>query len=96
MISIEEVNKSILELEEKDTTFATCEKLAWLYIIKDHITDIGRKAKLQAVGKSEFMQAVDGKDETKVWSVIDELMSTLKVFNLKTYQAVIMKLENLD
>ena len=37
MISIDEVNKTILELEQHDTTYATCEKLALLYIVKDHI-----------------------------------------------------------
>ena len=37
IISIDEVNKTIIELEQHDTTYATCEKLAWLYIVKDHI-----------------------------------------------------------
>ena len=30
------LDDAILEHEAKDTTYANCEKLAWLYIVRDH------------------------------------------------------------
>lgn len=36
-MNIEEINQSILELEQGPTTFATCEKLSWLYTVRDHL-----------------------------------------------------------
>ena len=40
MISLEKINQEIKELEESgSTSYATCEKLATLYIVKDHLLD---------------------------------------------------------
>ena len=39
MISLETIDKTILEHESKDTTYANCEKLAWLYIVRDHLRE---------------------------------------------------------
>lgn len=36
MIDINEINKEIKKLEEYPLTYSLCEKLASLYIIKDH------------------------------------------------------------
>lgn len=36
MINIDEINKEIKKLEECPLTYSLCEKLASLYIIKDH------------------------------------------------------------
>lgn len=37
MLNIEEINNTITELENADTTFATCDKLASLYIVRDNL-----------------------------------------------------------
>lgn len=40
MISLEKIEQEIKELEESgSTSYATCEKLATLYIVKDHLVD---------------------------------------------------------
>ena len=40
MISLEKIEKEIKDLEESgSTTFAVCEKLATLYIVKDHLIE---------------------------------------------------------
>lgn len=46
-------------------------------------------------GDSEFLQAIDGKDSAAVWSVMDELMDTLRVVNGKVYDSVLRKIRNL-
>ena len=92
MISLEEVEKTILELEQKDTSYAVCEKLAYLYIVKDHI----KPASAQEFRfGSEFIRAISGKDSGSVLKILDELMSTLKIVQSKLYDAVIAEINNI-
>ena len=39
MIDIKEVEKEIEKLENKDTSYSICEKLAILYIVRDHLKE---------------------------------------------------------
>lgn len=95
MIDLDEINKTILQLEERDTTYATCEKLADLYIVRDHYGGQRLRKTIPAdSSRSEFLQAVIGKDGAGAWEVMDELMETLKVVNPKVYVSVMRKLEN--
>lgn len=97
MINPDKVNEEILMLERKDTTYATCERLAWLYIVRDHITtqQAHQPTPLDISGDSEFLQAVDGKDSAAAWAIIDELMSTLAVVNNRVYASVLTKMQAL-
>lgn len=97
MLNPDEINKEILMLEKKDTTYATCERLAWLYIVRDHLTgqQQHQPTPLDISGDSEFLQAVDGKDSAAAWAIIDELMSTLAVVNNRVYATVLAKMQAL-
>ena len=94
MISKDILNKEILELESHDTTYATCERLAWLYIVRDHLTGQEQKQPipLSISGDSEFLKAVNGKDSHKAWAIMDELMDTLKIINNRAYESVLNKI----
>lgn len=92
MISLEEVEKTILELESKDTSYAVCEKLAYLYIVRDHIKPSG---KIESKGTSDFMRTVSKKETVDVLKVIDELMQTLAVVQPKLYEVTLSTLLNL-
>lgn len=37
MVSIETIEEEILNLEKRDTSYAVCERLAWLYTVRDHL-----------------------------------------------------------
>ena len=93
MINPDELDKEILMLEKKDTTYANCERLAWLYIVRDHITGQTQKQSvpLETSGDSEFLQALDGKDSVAVWNIMDDLMDTLKTVAPRAYATVIEK-----
>lgn len=45
-------------------------------------------------GESEFLSAIEGKDEAAIWSIMDELMETLSVVNTRVYQGVLRKIYN--
>lgn len=92
MISLEEVEKTILELEGKDTSFAVCEKLSYLYIVRDHIKPAGR---IDTNGTSEFMRTISKKETVDVLKVLDELMQTIAVVQPKLYEAAIRQLSSL-
>ena len=96
MISRYEVEKAILEHESKDTSYANCERLAWLYIVRDHLMSAEMRSNglFTPTGESEFIKAVAGKDGVAVWAVLDELMDTLKVINPRLYDGVMRKLDD--
>lgn len=97
MISIEELDKTILELEQRDTTYATCEKLAWLYVVKDHLQPIQKMdpRSVEKSGGSEFLSACEGKPVEKVLQVIDEHMECIKALYPREYNAIIEKIRSL-
>lgn len=96
MISIDELNKTILDLEtNRDTTYATCERLAWLYIVRDHLTQKMNKEPLTLAGESEFLAAVNGKCGDAVWKIMDELAETVKMLHPRVYESVLKKLNDL-
>lgn len=97
MISIEEIEKTISELEGRDTSFANCEKLAYLYIVRDHLKGYQMPAPsaLGNYGESEFLHEVDGKNSREVWAIVDELMQTLEVVNPRVYRSVIEKISKI-
>lgn len=97
MISKDELDKTILELEMRDTTFANCAKLADLYIVRDHITgqQTAQPTTLSVDPSSEFLQVVDGKDSVAVWAVMDDLMDTLRVTAPRVYDSVMRRVREI-
>ena len=98
MISKDELDKTILELEMRDTTFANCSKLADLYTVRDHITGQTQKQSvpLETSGDSEFLQAVDGKDSVAVFAIMDDLMDTIRVTAPRAYDSVMRKVREIN
>ena len=86
-----------------------CEKLAAIYTVLDHLypheealnnvqagysadtsdSDVGR------YGDSDFLLLIADKRPEQVWTLIDELMSTVKVLYPKLYDNVIERLVSL-
>jgi len=46
-------------------------------------------------GSSAFLQAIAGKDAAKAWAIMDELMDTLQVVNMRVYNSVLRKIREL-
>lgn len=112
MISKDEIDRAILEHEAKDTTYANCERLAWLYIVRDHIASPEQKSTAKAAteilyeavpndvlnvaGDSDFIKAVNGKTSQKVFGVLNELLQTVYVLNPKLYTAVLESIKGIE
>ena len=94
MMSIEEVERTILELEKRDTTYATCERLAWLYIVHDHLTQriVQEKARASEMEGSPFLAACSGAEISEILRVVNDHMEAVRVIYPKEYSAVIEKI----
>lgn len=92
MISIEEINKEILELEKKDTSYTVVERLAWLYIVKNHMTK--EVEKTGRMGETEFLIACSEVPIDSLLNIINEHMEQLKAIYPKSYYAILNKIKN--
>ena len=95
MLSIDEVERTILELEKRDTTYATCERLAWLYIVHDHLTQriVQEKARAAEMEGSPFLAACSGAEISEILRVVNEHMEAVRVIYPKEYDAVVKRIE---
>lgn len=95
MISYEEIEKEILTLEKKDTSYAVIERLAWLYIVKEHMEESSPEKRIERTKGSDFLIACDGKPIDTVLKIIDEYMQSVKEIYPKEYQYVVKLINDL-
>lgn len=95
MISLDKIERAILEHESMDTTYANCEKLALLYIVRDHIAEKSSDTLTLpgvAEGESEFLRAAAECGAATAWEIMDEMMEALRICQPRAYQGVMRKL----
>lgn len=97
MISLDVINEEIVKLEDVPPTYATIERLAWLYTVRDHIRPAGQDTTVRSgciayKSDTDFGKAVYGKDEHEVFALLDELMSVLQQMHPRCYSAVMGRL----
>lgn len=101
MINLDEIEREIYDLEARgETTYSLCERLAWLYIVRDHIKD-GRSGVASLSGNktgqlsgSEFMEACSNIDFAELMAILDEHMSAVRVIAPKEYDSVVRKIRD--
>ena len=100
MISMEQISGEIAALEEEKPTHVIMEKLANLYIVRDHMilepsptaqTVVIAETFPDDISGSTFMNVIAGKKIKDVLAAMDELMSTLEVLNPKLYNSIMRK-----
>lgn len=110
MIDAREVEREIHDLEQKETSYGNCERLAWLYIVRDNLHKSEAKEspapsavkkdlsvdKVHVGDRSEFLRAINGKRIEEIIPIMDELMTdTLKIIHPRLYEGVINKISQL-
>lgn len=100
MLTQREVLNAIAECEKNPRDYADCQKLATFYTILDHMTAEPTQTVTENVigeyGDSEFLQSVAGLNSSAIWSVLDELASTVQVLNPNLYAGVMRKIRDLS
>lgn len=99
MIDLETIEREISELEARQPSYKSCERLAWLYIVRDHVRDRiyppeGRTA-IEFSGGSEFLEVVSGKPYEDVLGIVDEHLETIRLLYPKTYDGVLERIRQL-
>lgn len=97
MIDLETIEREINQLEARgDTTYAVCERLSWLYTVRDHLRPENARTQLtQRLTGSEFLEACSGVPYPQLMKVLNEYMESLKVVQPKAYESVMAKISEL-
>lgn len=101
MVSIETIEEEILNLEKRDTSYAVCERPAWLYIVRDHLkkptvdATVMEQRITDELTWSEFLKAAPNVDYAALMGVLDNHMSCIKVVCPKEYGAVMSQIHAL-
>lgn len=97
MIDLETIEREISELETRDTSYKLCERLSWLYTVRDHLRPQAEQdsALVPQMQGSDFLKAASGTRCTDLLKVIDEHLETIKLLYPMTYDYVIERVRAL-
>ena len=97
MIDIDTIEREIHDLEARgDTTYSQCERLAWLYIVHDHlIRPQQADTRTEWISGSDFLVAASGISYRGLMEILNEHMSALAVVQPKEYESVMNKIKAL-
>lgn len=93
-MDIQEINVEIEKLEQSETNYQNCSKLAVLYSIRDHYRDNTKMARY-SYGSSEFLLTVSEAPMDGVLNILDEHMDAIQLLHPKEYTALINKIKRL-
>lgn len=97
MIDLETIEREINDLEARgDTTYSLCERLSWLYIVRDHLRPVKDETRMtQRLTGSEFLEACSDVPYPQLMKILDEHMSAVKVVYEREYENVMAKIRAL-
>lgn len=103
MLDINIIDNEILELEKRDTTYAVVERLAWLYIVRDHtkaaMTPVAQVEEepmtTRSVEGTEFLEVSSGVDYAELMNILSDHMEAIRVVCPKEYESVMDKIRSL-
>jgi hypothetical protein len=97
MIDLETIEREISDLETRDTSYRLCERLSWLYTVRDHLMPSASNDSMLVpkMDGSEFLKAASGKPCVDVLKTVDEHLSTIQMLYPKTYDSVLARIREL-
>ena len=95
MISLEVIEREISELEAREASYKVCERLAWLYTVRDHLLPKKRDEVTTYLSGSEFLELSSGVSYPALMQVLNEHMQALSVLQPKVYESVMQRIRDL-
>lgn len=97
-MDIREINEEIRRLENGNTTYSAVEKLALLYVVRDHLDGQEEKRTMPEYSykeppRTEFMEAVNGAPIDKVFDILDEHFDAIRMLYPKEHAVVIRRIK---
>lgn len=95
MIDLETIEREISELEARETSYKACERLAWLYVVRDHMTPRSEADVTEGMRGSEFLELSSGVSYRALMGVLDEHLEAIRVLYPKSYTALMDRIRAL-
>lgn len=97
MISLETIEREISELEARETSYRLCERLSWLYVVRDHILaeKYPQGSTTPRLEGSEFLEAASGVSYPDLMRILDEQVEAIRLMYPKTYEELMRKIKAL-
>ena len=97
MISLDVIEREIRELEARgETVYAQCERLAWLYVCRDHLRPaLPEEERTRHMEGSEFLKACSGVNFPALMKVLDEHMTATRIVQEREYERVMEQIRSL-
>lgn len=97
MISLETIEREIDELEHREASYRVCERLSWLYTVRDHLLPARTQGDrmTQSIGGSEFLEAASDVNYPALMGILDEHMSALSIVNPRQYESIVERIKSL-
>lgn len=95
---METVENEINKIEVTcDTSFRACERLAWLYIVRDNLSRkrTSSDGLTMYLNGSEFLEVASGVSYPALMQVLNEHMQALSVLQPKVYESLMGKIRDL-
>jgi len=92
---LDEINREIIKLEAQPASFSTIEKLAMLYVVRDHLAPPEAPEPVIEIildGDSEFLKIFRKKDFSQAMLILNDMMDTIKSIHPKLYNTVLERL----
>lgn len=95
MISLETIEREISELESREASYKVCERLSWLYTVRDHLLPKKKDELTTYLSGSEFLELASGVNYTALMQILNEHMQTMSILQPKVYASVMDKIRDL-
>ena len=95
MLDMAEIKDEIERLEQMETNYQNCSKLAILYAIYDRYQKPEKITNNSSYAASEFLKVVAAAPLDQVLEIIDEHMDCIKVLYPKEYYAIIKRIQDI-
>lgn len=105
MVTEKELQEAIDDLEQSPSSYKVCALLAALYALKDryfggndfseplaHSFATEKTQIIHSEQISDFLKAVEGKSWKEILPIIDELLTAVKIYQPKLYEAFLRRL----
>jgi hypothetical protein len=94
-MNIREIEKEISVLEQSETNYSNCQKLAILYEVRNGLVRDEKPSKAYSLEGSEFLSVSHSKDPYEVLKVLDEHMECIKALYPAEYNVILKRIKNL-
>ena len=92
-----EIEREISRLENSEADYTTCQRLATLYVVLDHLngkspSEVNSRASMAG---SEFLSVALSKEPTAVLTILDEHMECIKTLYPTEYRVLMKRITDI-